>query len=77
MEKGPIRIIDKPTDITYKFIDSNKKEIVQHRNNLLSYYPNDNVHCKLTQIYSFTGLKLVHNNSEKIQKQTIGTNRLP
>ena len=35
LRKGPYQIIDKPTDVTYKLIDSSKKEIVQHRNNLL------------------------------------------
>ena len=36
--KGPYQIIDKPTEVTYKFIDFNKQDIVQHRNNLLPYY---------------------------------------
>ena len=35
LRKGPYQIIAKPTDVTYKLTDSNKKEIVQHRNNLL------------------------------------------
>ena len=35
LRKGPYQIIDKPTEVTYKSTDSNKKEIVQHRNNLL------------------------------------------
>ena len=29
LRKRPYQIIDKPTDVTYKFTDSNKKEIVQ------------------------------------------------
>ena len=33
--KKPFQIIDKHIDVAYKLIDSNKKEIVQHRNNLL------------------------------------------
>ena len=41
MRKGPFQIFDKPTDVTYKLIDSYKKEIVQKRNNLLTYYPKE------------------------------------
>ena len=37
LRKGPYQIIDKPTDVTYKSTDTNKKEILQHRNNLLPY----------------------------------------
>ena len=39
LRKGPYHIIEKLTDVTYKLIDTNKKEIIQHRNNLLPYYP--------------------------------------
>ena len=45
-------------------IDTNKKEIVQHRNNLLPYYPKEYALRALTQLYSFTGLKIARNNSE-------------
>ena len=38
LRKGPYQIIDKPTDVTYNFTELNKKEIVQHRNNLLLNY---------------------------------------
>ena len=41
LQKGPYQLIDKPTDVTYKLIDLNKKEIVQHRNNLLPYDPKE------------------------------------
>ena len=41
LQKGPYQIINKPTDVTYKLTDSSKKEIVQHRNNLLPYYPKE------------------------------------
>ena len=41
LRKGPYQIIAKPTDVTYKLTDSIKKEIVQHRNNLLPYYPKE------------------------------------
>ena len=34
-QKGPYQSIDKPTDVTNKLTDTNEKEIVQHRNNLL------------------------------------------
>ena len=34
IRKGPFQIIDKPTDVTYKLIDSNKNEIAQNRNNV-------------------------------------------
>ena len=30
-----------PTDVKYKLIDKKKKEIVQHRNNILPYYPKE------------------------------------
>ena len=50
LRKGPNQtIIAKPTDVTYKLTDSNKKEIVQHRNNLLPYYPKENALRELTQ----------------------------
>ena len=35
LRKGPYQINAKPTEVTYHFTDSTKKEIVQHRNNLL------------------------------------------
>ena len=37
-QKGSYQIADKPTDVTYKLTDLNKKEIFQHRSNLLPYY---------------------------------------
>ena len=61
LRKGPYQIIAKPTDVTYKITDSNKKEIVQHRNNLLPYYPKEYALRELTQLYSFTGLKIIQN----------------
>ena len=48
LRKGPYQIIAKPTELTYKLIDSTKKEIVQHRNNLLPYYPKEYALRKLT-----------------------------
>ena len=85
--KGPYQIIAKPTDVTCRLTDSTKKEIVQHRNNLLPYYPKEFALRELTQIYSFTGLKVIQNHTEKqideqhnlhykdqIQKQTISQN---
>ena len=49
LRKGPYQIIAKPTDVTYKLTDLNKKEIVQHRNNLLPYYPKEYALRELTQ----------------------------
>ena len=62
LRKGPYQIIAKPTDVTYKITDSDKKEIVQHRNNLLNYYPKEYALRELTQLYSFTGLKVIQNH---------------
>ena len=63
--KGPYQIIVKPTDVTYKLTDSNQKEIFQHRNNLLPYYPKEYALRELTQLYSFTSLKVIPNRSNK------------
>ena len=38
-----------------------KKKIGQHRNNLLPYYPKEYALRELTQLYSFTGLKVIQN----------------
>ena len=64
LRNGPYQIIDKPTDVTYKLTDTSKKKISQHRNNILPYYPKDYALRELTQLFSFTGLKIVQNNSE-------------
>ena len=61
LRKGPYQIIAKPTDVTYKITDSDQKEIVEHRNNLLPYYPKEYALRELTQLYSFTGLKVIQN----------------
>ena len=63
LRKGPYQIIAKPTDVRYKLTDSNQKEIVQHSNNLLPYYPKEHALRELTQLYSFTGLKVFQNHS--------------
>ena len=68
LRKGPYQIIAKPTDVTHKLTDSTKKEIVQHRNNLLPYYPKEYALRELTQLYSFTGLKNVQNHSHTEKK---------
>ena len=39
LRKGPYQIIAKPTDVTYKITDSDKKEIVQHRNKPITLLP--------------------------------------
>ena len=62
LQKGPYQIVAKPTDVTYKLTNSNQKEIVQHRNNLLPYYPKEYALRELTQVYSFTGLKVIQNH---------------
>ena len=77
IRNGPYQIIDKPTDVTYKLTDSNKKEIIQHRNNLLPYYPKEYALRELTQLYSFTGLKIVQNNSDIEQNQNTDKNIKP
>ena len=55
---------DKPIDVTNKLTDTNKKEIVQHRNNLLPCYPKEDALHELTQLYSITSLKIVQINSK-------------
>ena len=76
LRKRPYQIIDKPTEVTYKLTDSSKKEIVQHRNNLLPYYPKENALRELTQLYSFTGLHIVQNTSQTEQNQSVNTNKI-
>ena len=49
LRKGPYQIIDKPTEVTYKLTDSSKKEVIQHRNNILPYYPKEYALRELTQ----------------------------
>ena len=51
IRKGPFQLIDKPTDVTYKLTDSSEKKTVQHRNNLLHYYPKEYELRELTQLY--------------------------
>ena len=58
LRKGPYQIIAKPTDVTYKITDSDKKEIVQHRNNLLPYHPKEYALRELTQLFSLQVYKL-------------------
>ena len=69
LRKGPYQIVDKPTDVTYKLTDLSKKEIVQNRSNLLPYYPKEYAPREQTQLYSFTGLRVIHNNSDDKQNQ--------
>ena len=68
LRKGPYQIIDKPTEVTYKLTESTIKETVQHRNNLLPYYPKEYALRELTQLYSFTGLKIIQNITQIEQK---------
>ena len=73
LQKGPYQIIDKPAEVTYKFTDSSKKEVIQHRNNLLPYYPKEYALRELTQLYSFTGLHIVQNNPQIEQNQNVNS----
>ena len=73
LPKGPYQIIAKPTEVTFKLIDITKKEIVQHRNNLVPYYPKEYTLRELTQLYSFTGLKFIQTNPQ-IQPEKNETN---
>ena len=75
LRKKPYQIIDKPTEVTYKLTDSSKKEIIQHRNNLLPYYPKEYALRELTQLYYFTGLHIVQNNSQIVQNQHVNTTK--
>ena len=75
LRKGPYQIIDKFADVTYKRTDSNKIENVQHRNNLFLYYPKEYALREFTQIYSFTSLKIVHNNSDIEQDKNTDENK--
>ena len=72
--KGPYQIIDKPNEVTYKLTDS-KKEIIQHRNNLLPYYPKEYALRELTQLYSFTSLHIVRNIPQIEQNQNVHTTK--
>ena len=74
IRKGSFQINDKPTYVTCKLFDSNKKVIVQHRNNLLPYYPKEDALRELTQLYSFTGLNAVHDNSHDNHQQNHNIN---
>ena len=71
LRKEPYHIIAKPTEVTYKLTDLTKKEIVQYRNNLLPYHPKEYPLRELTQLYSFTGLKTVQNNTQIEQNTTV------
>ena len=75
LRKGPYQIIDKPTEVTYKLTDSSKKEIIQHRKNLLPYYPKEYALRELTQLYSFTGFHIVQNNPQIEQNQHVNTTK--
>ena len=75
LRNGPYQIIDESTEVTYKLPDPSKKEIVQHRNNLLPYYPKEYALRELTQLYSFTGLHIVQNNPQTEKNQNDNTNK--
>ena len=71
LQKRPYQIIAKPTEVPYNPTDSIKKEIVEHRNNLLPYYPKEYALRELTQLYSFTGLKFIQNNTYTEQETNV------
>ena len=75
LRKRTYQIIDKPTEVTYKLTDLNKKEIVQQRNNLLPYYLKEYTLRELTQLYSFSGLHIVQNNPQLEQNQNVNTTK--
>ena len=75
LRKGPYQIIDKPTEVTYKLTDSSKKEIIQHHNNPLPYYPKEYALRELYQLYFFTGLHIVQNNPQIEQNQNVHTTK--
>ena len=74
LRKEPYQINAKRTDVTYKLTDSTKKEIVQHRNNLLPYYPKEYALHELTQLYSFTGLKFIQNHTHTEKETNVQDN---
>ena len=43
----------------------------QHRNSHLAYFPKEYALRELTHLYSFTGLKIVHDNSDNNQKEML------
>ena len=68
-------MIDKPSEVTYKLTDLNKKEIVQHRSNLLPYCPKEYALRELTQLYSFTVLHIVQNNPQIDENQSFNATK--
>ena len=59
-----------------------KKKSFKHRNNLLPYYPKEYALRELTQLYSFTGLKIIQNephlkNTEQNDNPTENQNTKP
>ena len=71
LRKGTYQIIAKPIEVTNKLTDSTKKEIVQHRNNLLPYYPKEYALRELTQLYSLTGLEIIQKNTHREQETNV------
>ena len=69
IRKEPYQIIEKLADVTYKLIDHNQKGIVQHKNNLLPYYPKEYALRELTQLYFFTGLHIFDKITESNDRQ--------
>ena len=69
IQKRPFQIIDKPTNVTSKLIDPNRKEINHQRNNFVPYYPKEYNPRELTQLFSFTKLNIVKKPTEINKKK--------
>ena len=74
LRNGPYQKIAKPNDVTYKLAESTQKEIIQHRNNLLPYYPKEYALRELTQLYSFTDLKVIKNHTHTEKETNVQDN---
>ena len=75
LRKGTYQIIDKPTEVTYKLTDLNKKKSF---NTIATYYlitQKKYALRELTQLYSFTGLSIVQNNPQIEQNQNVNTTK--
>ena len=65
LRKGPYQIIAKPTDVTYKLTDSTKKRNCSTSKQVITSHPKEYALREFTQLYSFTALKVIQNQTEK------------
>ena len=70
LQKGSYQIIDKPSDVTLKFIDQKTKKYIQNRNNFLTYHPKKYALSELTQLYSSTGIHIIESLTKTKKKKT-------